>query len=130
MNKVMTVALIAGGLMLINAPEAAAHKTVHNVYQPPMYYQTYGRIDERRPSHMPSWLKRDKSFRAWYGRTPLKRNRSLDWYELFRIYRWERSRTGADHRNGNYWNNYYAYRYGERHWDRDRGRRDEHRHRH
>ena len=61
MNKVMTAAVIAGGLMLMNSPEAAAHKTVHNVYQPPAHYQAYGRIDTRRHNHMPKWLKRDKS---------------------------------------------------------------------
>ena len=87
MNKVMTVVVIAGGLMLMNSPEATAHQTVHNVYQPPTYYQSYGRIDERRPDHMPSWMKRDKSFRHWYNRTSLKHNRRLDWHELFNIYR-------------------------------------------
>jgi hypothetical protein len=133
MNKVMTVAVIAGGLMLINSPEAAAHKTVHNVYQPPTYYQSYERsyrrIDERR-NHMPKWLKRDKSFRHWYSRTPLKHNRRLDWHELFSIYRWERSWRTSNRRNGNYWDEYYSYRYGERHYNRDRSRRDERRHRH
>jgi hypothetical protein len=130
MNKVMTVVVIAGGLMLMNSPEATAHQTVHNVYQPPTYYQSYGRIDERRPDHMPSWLKRDKSFRHWYNRTSLKHNRRLDWHELFNIYRWERSWRSSNRRNGNYWDKYYAYRYGERHYDRDRSRRDERRHRH
>jgi len=130
MNKVMTVVVIAGGLMLMNSPEATAHQTVHNVYQPPTYYQSYGRIDERRPDHMPSWMKRDKSFRHWYNRTSLKHNRRLDWHELFNIYRWERSWRSSNRRNGNYWDKYYAYRYGERHYDRDRSRRDERRHRH
>ena len=130
MNKVMTVVVITGGLMLMNSPEATAHQTVHNVYQPPTYYQSYGRIDERRPDHMPSWMKRDKSFRHWYNRTSLKHNRRLDWHELFNIYRWERSWRSSNRRNGNYWDKYYAYRYGERHYDRDRSRRDERRHRH
>jgi len=130
MNKVMTVVVIAGGLMLMNSPEATAHQTVHNVYQPPTYYQSYGRIDERRPDHMPSWMKRDKSFRHWYNHTSLKHNRRLDWHELFNIYRWERSWRSSNRRNGNYWDKYYAYRYGERHYDRDRSRRDERRHRH
>ena len=35
MNKVMTTALIAGGLMLINSPEAAAHKEVRHTHQAP-----------------------------------------------------------------------------------------------
>ena len=126
MNKVMTIVVIAGGLMLMNSPEAAAHKTVHNVYQPPTYYQSYGRFDEGRPRQMPRWLKRDKSFRHWYGGTPLKHNRRLDWNELFHIYRWERSWRSTHRRNGNYWDDYYAYRYGERHYHRDRGRRHKH----
>ena len=130
MNKVMTIVVIAGGLMLMNSPEAAAHKTVHNVYQPPAYYQAYGRIVERRAHQMPRWMKRDKSFRNWYARTPLKHNRRLDWYELFNIYRWERSWRGSHRRNGNHWRDYYAYRYEERHHDRDPGQHDERRRRH
>jgi len=128
MNRLMTIVLIAGGLMLMNSPEAAAHKTVHNVYQSPTYHHTYGRIDERRSNHMPSWMKRDKSFRHWYSRTSLKHNRRLDWHELFRIYRWERSWSGSHRRGDNHWNDYYAYRYGEQHHDRDR--RDQRRHKH
>ena len=134
MNRVMTVVLIAGGLMLMNSPEAAAHKQVRNVYQPPAHYQSYGRAYERRPNHMPRWLKRNKSFHKWYGHTPLRHNRRLDWDALFDIYRWERSwssayrRSDKYRRSDNYWDDYYAYRYGERHHDRDRDRRNKRRH--
>ena len=130
MNKVMTVVVIAGGLMLMNSPEAAAHKTVHNVYQPPTYYQSYGRIDERRAKHMPRWMERDRSFRHWYKRTPLRHDRRLDWYELFNIYRWERSWRASHRRQGSYWVDYYAYRHGERHYHRGSSRHEERHHRH
>ena len=124
MNKVMTAALIAGGLMLLNSPEAAAHKEVRNVYQPPAYYDSYTRIDVRRSRHMPYWLKRDRSFVHWYQRSPLKRDLRLAWHQLFDIYRWE-SRWGRTYyRSKNYWNDYYAYRY-----ERDRHHKDR-RHRH
>jgi hypothetical protein len=125
MNKLMTAAVIAGGLMLVNSPEAAAHKEVRNVYQPPAHYHTH--IDMRRSNHMPRWLKRNKSFRHWYRHTPLKRDRRLAWHQLFDIYRFERRFGRNYYRSANYWNDYYALRYGERHFDRDR--RDERRHR-
>ncbi len=135
MNKLMTTALVAGGLMLMNSPEAAAHKEVRNVYQPQAYYQSYGHIDVRRSDHMPRWLKRERSFRKWYKHTSLKRNRRLAWNQLFDIYRWERRFGRTYHRSDNYWNDYYAHRYGERErdsrHDRDRrDRRDGRRHRH
>ena len=129
MNKLMTAAVIAGGLMLMNSPEAAAHKEVRNVYQPPA--QHYVRHDVGRSHHMPRWLKRDKGFRHWYGHTPLARDRRLAWEQLFDIYRFELRFGRSYHRSGNYWNDYYAHRYGDRHFDHDR--RDERRdrkHRH
>ena len=74
MNKLMTAAVIAGGLMLLDAPEAAAHKEVRNVYQPPAYHYAYH--DVRRSHHMPRWLKRNRAFRHWYRHTPLQRDPS------------------------------------------------------
>jgi hypothetical protein len=124
MNKLMTAAVIAGGLMLLNSPEAAAHKEVRNMYQPSAHH--YTRIDMR--SHdMPRWLKRNKGFRHWYRHSQLKRDRRLAWHQLFDIYRFERRFGRNYHRSANYWNDYYALRYGERHFDRDR--RNERRHR-
>ena len=120
MNKLMTTALVAGGLMLMNSPEAAAHKEVRTVYQPPAYYQ----VDVRRANHMPRWLKRNRSFSKWYKHSPLRRDRRLAWNQLFDIYRWE-SRWGRSyHRSDNYWNDYY------RHRDYDNDRRDRRRHKH
>ena len=136
MNKLMTTAVIAGGLLLMNSPEAAAHKEVRNTYQPPAHHHTYRHIDVRRPKHMPRWLKRDRAFRYWYRHTPLKRDRRLAWHQLFDIYRFERRYGVTYYRSHNYWEDYYAMRYGERHFDRDdrydrrRDRRKDRRHRH
>jgi len=113
MNKVMTTALIAGGLLLINAPEAAAHKEVRNTHQAPAYYHYYPGVDVRRPRHMPRWLHRNDSFRRWYRHTPLRRNVWVAWDELYHIYRWERR---------------YGQRFDRRHRGYDEYRRRDDRH--
>ena len=123
MNKLMTTALVAGGLMLINSPEAAAHKEVRNVYEPPAYYQPVRHADYRRSKHMPRWLKRDHSFRKWYKHTRLSRDRRLAWNQLFDIYRWESRWGGNYYRSANYWVDYYELRYRDRDY-RDRDHRD------
>ena len=127
MNKLMTTALVAGGLMLMSSPEAAAHKEVRNVYEPPAYYHTSRHADVRRSAHMPRRLQHDHSFRKWYKHTRLKRDRRLAWNQLFDIYRWERRWGRTYYRSDNYWIDYYQYRYRD-HDDRDR--RDRRRHRH
>lgn len=86
MNKIITVALIAGGLLLLDSPEAAAHKQVRTVYQPSAHY----RLELRRAEHMPRWLRRNRSFRQWYGHSDFRRNRYLAWHQLFDIYSRER----------------------------------------
>ena len=118
MNKVMTAAIIAGGLMLLNSPEAAAHKEVRYSYEPPPHYRHYRGVDVRRSKHMPRWLKHDDSFRHWYRHTSLRRDLRLGWYELFDIYRWE-------HR----WDRRWERRYDRRH-DRRRDYRHERRRKH
>lgn len=119
MNKVMTTALLAGGLMLMNSPEAAAHKEVRHTYQPPAYQYYYAGVDQRRARHMPRWLQRNESFRKWYRHTSLHNNRRLAWHQLFDMYRWERR---------------HGYRYDKHYGDndhyRDRNRRSGRRHRH
>jgi hypothetical protein len=120
MNKLMIAAVIAGGLLLIDSPEAAAHQEVRNVHKSHAY--TY--IEAHRPHRMPVWLKRNKAFRHWYARTPLRRDRVLAWHQLFEIYSWERRWGRAYYRSDNYWRDYYAHRYGERHFDRDYDRDD------
>ena len=112
MNKVMTTALLAGGLMLMNSPEASAHKEVRHAYQPPAYQHFYPRVEQHRSKHMPRWLKRNESFRKWYRHTSLQSKRRLAWAELFDIYRWERR---------------HAYRY-DRHYRGDDYYRDRNRH--
>lgn len=116
MNKMMIAAVIAGGLMLMNSPEAAAHKKeVRNVHWVPAYVH----IELRRSERMPRWLKRNKAFRHWYANTSLRRDRRIAWDQLYDIYRWE-ARWGRSHyRSDNYWQDYYGHRYGERYYDRD-----------
>ena len=126
MNKVMTTALIAGGLMLINSPEAAAHKEVRHTHQAPAYYYYYPGVDVRRPRHMPRWLHRNDSFRRWYRHTPLRRNLRIAWDELFDIYRWERRHATRFERR---YRDYDDYR--RRHYRDDRdGYRNKRRNKH
>ena len=124
MNKVMTTALIAGGLMLINSPEAAAHKEVRHTHQAPAYYHYYPGVDVRRPRHMPRWLRRSDSFRRWYRYSPLRRNVWIAWGELYDIYRWERrygqrfdrrSRAHDEYRRRDYRHNRGKHRDRRRH---------------
>jgi len=128
MNKIITVALIAGGLLLLDSPEAAAHKEVRNVYQPSAYY----RVEHRRAKHMPNWLKRDRSFRRWYKRTHLRRYKRIGWHRLYDIYLRERFHAGKprradqhwrdnDHRNHEHRGDWYDERNGN-----DRRRRNRH----
>ncbi len=119
MNKIITVALIAGGLLLLDSPEAAAHKEVRVVYQPSTHY----RVELRRPKQMPHWLKRNQSFRKWYQHTRLRRNRHLAWHQLFDIYRWERVETRKHRRSG-------RHHYYNRDYYRDDHRNDRRRQRH
>ncbi|MGB5511281.1 MAG: hypothetical protein WBM87_06195 [Woeseiaceae bacterium] len=87
MNKMIVTTLLAGALLLLDAPEAAAHKQVRN------HAQTWGHyaVEHRRTQQMPRWLKRNKSFRHWYTHSSVRRDRRLGWHQLFDIYRWERS---------------------------------------
>jgi len=118
MNKVMTAALVAGGLMLLNSPQATAHTEARYSYQPPNY-DYYA----RRSEYMPRWLKRNESFRKWYRHSSLKRNHRIAWGELFDIYRWE-------HRHGYRGNKRYRHNDYYSGHKRHRGHRGERRHRH
>jgi hypothetical protein len=129
MNKLMTTALIAGGLLLLNSPEAAAHKEVRNSYHAPAYVY----IDHRRADRMPRWLHRNSDFRHWYRHSPLRRDRGLAWFQLYDIFRFERRFGRTHYRSGNDWRDYYNRRYPNRRYDHDRrnhDRRDRRRHRH
>ncbi len=130
MNKIITVALIAGGLLLLDSPEAAAHKEVRVVYQPSTHY----RVELRRPKQMPYWLKRNQSFRKWYRHSRLRRNRHLAWHQLFDIYRWERvdarkHRRSIRNHDRYYGNHYHDYRDNHNYY-RGKDRNDRRRHRH
>lgn len=127
MNKIITVALIAGGLLLLDSPEAAAHKEVRVVHQPSGHY----RVELRRPKHMPYWLKRNQSFRIWYRHTRLRTIRHLAWHQLYDIYRWERVEA-RKHRRGlrshdRYYNNSYR---DNRVYRAHKVRNDKRRHKH
>jgi len=122
MNKIVTVALIAGGLLLLDSPEAAAHKEVRYSYQPSAFY----RVETRRAKHMPFWLKRNQSFRKWYKRSRLRRNRHLAWHQLFDIYRWERANQRT-HRRFNR-RHFHSYNHNDFYRDFDRGDRRRYRH--
>lgn len=124
MNKMLTVAIIAGGLLLLDAPEAAAHKAVRHVYQPPVH------VDHRwstyRPQHMPRWLKRDKAFRKWYRRTHLRHHRYIAWRRLYDMYLWERFYTRNHRRHDRFYRDYDYRHYDDFDHDSDRRRRNRH----
>ena len=122
MNKIVTVALITGGLLLLDSPEAAAHKEVRNVYQPSAHY----RVEAQRSKHMPFWLKRNKSFRKWYRQTWLRKDRRLAWHQLFDIYRWERTYLRHQRRGSHRHQHFYYYR--DFHADNYRSTRRRNRH--
>ena len=115
MNKFISVALVAGGLLLFDAPEASAHSEIRFSYQPTHYY-----YDHKRPKHMPYWLKKDRGFRRWYKQTRLRRHRHLSWYRLFDVYRWETYEQRAHRRHR------HATHNRHRHHDRDGRRRHRH----
>lgn len=89
MNKLLISALIIGGLLLLDSPEAAADREVRHQYWSPHYGYTSYHREYRRAHRMPRWLKRDGSFRHWYQHSRLRRNHHLSWDRLFDIYRWE-----------------------------------------
>ncbi len=112
MNKVLISAVIACGLLLLDAPEAAAHdqrdrhhssprheysdsyrheSRGRNAYRREGYQRDYKRSKYERARKMPKWLKRDRSFRRWFEHSRLRRDHWLSWHQLFEIYRWELS---------------------------------------
>ena len=112
MNKVIISTVIACGLLLLDAPEAAAHDQRDRHHSSPRnevsdshrreshgrssyrregYQRDYKRSKYDRARKMPKWLKRDRSFRRWFEHSRLRRDRGLSWHQLFEIYRWELS---------------------------------------
>ena len=112
MNKLLLSTAIACGLLLLDAPEAAAHEQRGRQHSSPMYdsYDKAGRGNHGRRSYrregykrydyssayergkkMPKWIRGDRSFRHWFERSHLRRDRWMSWHQVFEIYRWERS---------------------------------------
>ena len=119
MNRIMTAALLAGGLLLLEAPDAAAHNEVRHTYQPPVF----ARYETPRVRKMPFWLKQNRSFRKWYRHSGLRRNRYLGWHQLFRIYRWERAYRMQHRRHHRHVYDHGFYRHDDRYRKRDKRRR-------
>lgn len=87
MNRLIVGLLLAASVFFIDVSPAAAHQEVNRV-------STYGEryhAERRHADTMPRWLKRDRRFRHWYRRTPLRRFHRLGWRQLYEIYRWERN---------------------------------------
>jgi hypothetical protein len=97
------------------AQTATAHERGHDHYEATRHHHA----SMHRDWHMPHWLHHDKGFRVWYGRSSLRHNYFLAWWQLHEIYRWERR---YDHRRG------HAVHYGARHHDYDWYRRYWHQH--
>lgn len=117
MNKMITVAILGSGLLLLEAPDAAAHEETRMSYQTRHYS---GHLHHARP--MPRWLKRHKAFRHWYRHTRLRRHRHLTWHRLFDIYRWESSERRKHRRAERFYRSPDHYR----HHNRDPRRRHGH----
>jgi hypothetical protein len=117
MNKIITVALMAGGLLILDAPEAAAHNEGRISYQ-----QTHYQAHLRQRHQMPYWLKRDRAFRHWYKNTRLRRHKHLTWHRLFETYRWETVDRRKHRRADRVVRKHEYYR----HHDRDERRRHRH----
>lgn len=117
MNKLITVAILSSGLLLLDAPDAVAHDDIRLSY-PASYYGG----EARHVRQMPRWLKRDKAFRHWYKHTRLRRHRHLTWHRLYDIYQWESLQRRAHRRADRFAADPNHYR----HHDRDHRRRHRH----
>ena len=87
MNRIFVIALLVGGALMIDSPEAAAHKSAHNVYAPPARHH----VETHRARHMPAWLWRDRAFRHWYRYTPLRHNHRIGWHGLYELFLWDQA---------------------------------------
>lgn len=121
MNKLFIITVLAGSLLLLDVPEAAAHNGAHFVSPPPASF----RYEAQRTKHMPRWLHRNKSFRHWYTQSRLKHNRYIAWQRLYEVWYWEQV-VAKRHRHQHRYDrghDDHAYDRGRQHRDR-RGRRD------
>ncbi len=102
MNKILISALLAGSLLLLDSPEAAAHKEARSQHRSPTIrvYDAHDRHSYKREHYwhgvhaarhardrnMPRWLKRNTSFHHWFDHSHLRRDRHLSWHQLFTVY--------------------------------------------
>ena len=84
-KSICTLAVI-GGLCLAAAPAASAHERGYDHYQP-----RHQHVRMHRDRHMPRWLRHDRGFRYWYRHSSRRHDYHLAWWQLYEIYRWERS---------------------------------------
>lgn len=118
MNRIFVIALLVGGALMIDSPEAAAHKSAHNVYAPPARHH----VETHRARHMPAWLWRDRAFRHWYHYTPLRHNHRIGWHGLYELFLWDQAT--ARYREPRHHRDDHHDRHGKRH------HRDDHDDRH
>ena len=101
MKKLTIGLLLAAGLFFVDVTPAEAHSGVERVRG----YDQHVQVSRRH--EMPRWLKRDRHFRHWYRRSPLRHYRQIGWKQLFDIYRWERryfeSRYYVDYYDDHRW---------------------------
>ena len=91
MKKLTIGLMLAAGLFFVDVTPAEAHSGVERVRVYDQHVQVVRRHD------MPRWLKRDRQFRHWYRRSPLRHYRQIGWKQMFEIYRWERRYFGSRH---------------------------------
>ncbi len=112
MKRMMIPLIAAGGILLLDAPQAAAHPEARNLHHPAPYHH----VDHRYAERMPRWLKRNKPFVRWYRHSELRHDRWLSWNELFRIYRWQRAGVSRYYRQGPSWRRHsHRYQHGDMH---------------
>lgn len=85
MFKSTALLIVAGTCLIAGTGTANAHDRIHHADGPAHGY----RIAVYRESAMPRSLSRDRGFRHWYLRSPLRHNRYLAWWQLHEIYGWE-----------------------------------------
>jgi hypothetical protein len=93
--KTITLLLASAGLLLTMAAPVNAHEVGYREHDSSARYRHY---DEQR-REMPRWLKRQKSFRAWYGQSRYKHRRAISWARLYEIYSWDRRQYRRRHRD-------------------------------
>ncbi len=110
MNKSISLALVAGSLLLIDVAPASAHDDArdkrwrsdghysrdYNRHYDSHRGKRWDKHDYRyqRSKHMPKWLKKDRSFKRWFNHTHWRADRRISWDRLFQIYLFEHRRYG------------------------------------